>query len=212
MNENTFSKKLISLRKKYNFTQQDLADKLGISNKTISRWETSESYPDIDLLPKISDIFHVSIDYLLKEHDDFKELDKFDIISYIPWIISLVGVLTYYIFTKLSIPSLFSFIIYYFIIKFSYIFLKKYTDRKNGKTLVNLNTIANFFVSQALISQILLIIVFMSLTNNMAVVGNLNIDLASTPQLIGPFVFSYIIAGIYAFIHYKSHKTDEYCL
>ncbi|MFR2504548.1 MAG: XRE family transcriptional regulator, partial [Coprobacillus cateniformis] len=79
-------------------------------------------------------------------------------------------------------------------------------------TLVNLNTIANFFVSQALISQILLIIVFMSLTNNMAVVGNLNIDLASTPQLIGPFVFSYIIAGIYAFIHYKSHKTDEYCL
>ena len=92
MNENTFSKKLISLRKKYNFTQQDLADKLGISNKTISRWETSESYPDIDLLPKIADIFHVSIDYLLKEHDDFKELDKFDIISYIPWIISLVGV------------------------------------------------------------------------------------------------------------------------
>lgn len=43
MNENTFSKKLISLRKKYNFTQQDLADKLGISNKTISRWETRVS-------------------------------------------------------------------------------------------------------------------------------------------------------------------------
>ncbi|MFQ7799333.1 MAG: helix-turn-helix domain-containing protein [Coprobacillus cateniformis] len=55
-----------------------------MSNKTISRWETSESYPDIDLLPKLADIFHVSIDYLLKEHDDFKELDKFDIISYIP--------------------------------------------------------------------------------------------------------------------------------
>lgn len=212
MNENAFSKKLITLRKKYNFTQQELADKLGISNKTISRWETGESYPDIDLLPRIADIFHVSIDYLLKEHDDFKELDKFDIVSYIPWIISLCGVLTYYIFTKLSIPALFSFIIYYFIIKFSYIFLKKYTDRKNGKTLVNLNTIANFFVCQALLSQIFLIIVFMNLTGSMAIVGNFNLDLADTAQLTGPFVMSYIIAGIYAFIHYKGHKTDEYCL
>lgn len=37
MNENVFSKKLISLRKSYHMTQQDLADQLCISNKTVSR-------------------------------------------------------------------------------------------------------------------------------------------------------------------------------
>lgn len=212
MNENVFSKKLISLRKSYHMTQQDLADQLCISNKTVSRWETNESYPDIELLPKIADIFHVSVDYLLKDHDDFKELDKMDIVSYLPWIISLAGVLVYYVFTALSISSLFSFMIYYFIMRFSYQFLKKYTDRKNGKTLVQLNTVANFFVIQSLTSKLFLILSIMSFTGEIFIIGNYNFDMSNNlSQFTTPMILSYLVAAICAFIHYKSHMNNEYC-
>lgn len=212
MNENVFSKKLISLRKSYHMTQQDLADQLCISNKTVSRWETNESYPDIELLPKIADIFHVSVDYLLKDHDDFKELDKMDIVSYLPWLISLAGVLVYYVFTALSISSLFSFMIYYFIMKFSYQFLKKYTDRKNGKTLVQLNTVANFFVIQSLTSKLFFILSIMSFTGEIFIIGNYNFDMSNNlSQFTTPMILSYLVAAVCAFIHYKSHMNNEYC-
>lgn len=212
MNENVFSKKLISLRKSYHMTQQDLADQLCISNKTVSRWETNESYPDIELLPKIADIFHVSVDYLLKDHDDFKELDKMDIVSYLPWLISLAGVLVYYVFTALSISSLFSFMIYYFIMRFSYQFLKKYTDRKNGKTLVQLNTVANFFVIQSLTSKLFFILSIMSFTGEIFIIGNYNFDMSNNlSQFTTPMILSYLVAAVCAFIHYKSHMNNEYC-
>ncbi|WP_044600332.1 helix-turn-helix domain-containing protein [Candidatus Stoquefichus massiliensis] len=212
MEEKTFSKKLIQLRKKFHLTQQELADQLHVSNKTISRWETNEGYPDIDLLVDIAEFFHVSIDYLLKDHEDFKELDKFDLISYIPWMISLLGILTYYIFNKLSIPFIFSFIVYYFIIRFSYQFLTKYTDRKNGKTLVKLNTISSFFVVQSLTAQILLIFVMMSITGQIFIIGDYNVNFSDyASQFSTPIVLSYLVGAIYAFIHYKGHMTDEYC-
>lgn len=206
-----FSKKCIQLRKKYHMTQQELADQLNVSNKTVSRWETNESYPDIEILTQIAEIFHVSIDYLLKDHDDFKELDKFDIISYFPWIIALLAILTYYIFMNLSIPVVFSFIIYYFIMRFSYQFLKQYTDKKNGSTLVKLNTIAYFFVVQSITSQILLILMVMSLTNSVFLAGDYNFEFTDSSQMMTPIVLSYIIAAVCAFIHYISHQNEDYC-
>ncbi|MEG0569917.1 MAG: helix-turn-helix transcriptional regulator [Erysipelotrichales bacterium] len=211
MDENVFSKKFITLRKKFNLTQQEIADRLNVSNKTVSRWETAEGYPDIDLLPKIASIFHVSIDYLLKDHDDFKEIDKVDIISYFPWLISLFGVVIFYSFCALTIPIIFNFIIYYFIVKFSYHFLKQYTDRKNGNTLVNLNTVSIFFVASSLLSNLFILIVIMDVTGNIIIGGNVNIDMMNSSQFMLPYFCGYIIAAIYAFIHYKGHKTEEYC-
>lgn len=48
MNKDLFMEKIISLRKKQKMTQQSLADLLHTSNKTISRYETGEGYPDIE--------------------------------------------------------------------------------------------------------------------------------------------------------------------
>lgn len=164
-------------------------------------------------MPKIADIFHVSIDYLLKDHDDFKEIDKLDIVSYLPWVISLIGVLTFYVFSALSIPVLFNFIIYYFIINFSYRFLKQYTDRKNGHTLVKLNTISHFFVCSSLLSQILYSLVIMSITGNFIIGKNIdmNMGMISSVEIVLPFVLSYITSAVYCFIHYKEHNKEEYC-
>ena len=61
--------KLIELRKNRNWTQQYIADRLGISRPTYTRYETGERDPDFDTLKKISNIFEVSIDYLLGNPD-----------------------------------------------------------------------------------------------------------------------------------------------
>ena len=58
------------LRKENNLTQQDLAEKLGVSNKSISKYERGEREPDFNTLKKLSNIFNVSIDYLLGLSDN----------------------------------------------------------------------------------------------------------------------------------------------
>lgn len=64
-------------RHQYNLTQQEVANELMISRKTISSWENGRSYPDIFMLVQISDLYHVSLDDLLREDhemiDNYKE-------------------------------------------------------------------------------------------------------------------------------------------
>ncbi|MBR3839825.1 MAG: helix-turn-helix transcriptional regulator [Erysipelotrichales bacterium] len=69
----TFKEKLIQLRKQSGFTQEQLADRLGVSRQAISRWELGESTPDLTNLRNISELFHVSSDYLI--HDDYLSED-----------------------------------------------------------------------------------------------------------------------------------------
>lgn len=57
-------KKIAAYRKNMNITQEALANQLGISNQAVSKWETEQSYPDVELLPKIADIFSISLDEL----------------------------------------------------------------------------------------------------------------------------------------------------
>ena len=52
---------LKELRKEQNLTQEDLAQKLGVSNRTISRWETGNNMPDIGMLVEIAELYDVSI-------------------------------------------------------------------------------------------------------------------------------------------------------
>jgi len=66
-NVEELGKKIIKIRKDYNLTQEDFADKYSVTRQTVSSWENSKSYPDLDTLVKISDDFNVSLDILLKE-------------------------------------------------------------------------------------------------------------------------------------------------
>lgn len=59
---------IIQLRKENKLTQAELAQKLNYSDKAISKWERAESIPDIEILKKISDMFGVTVDYLLTEN------------------------------------------------------------------------------------------------------------------------------------------------
>ena len=59
------NKTIFSLRGEKGYTQERLAEMLGVSTAAVSKWETGNAYPDIMLLPKIAEIFDVSVDYLL---------------------------------------------------------------------------------------------------------------------------------------------------
>lgn len=64
--------KIIKLRKQNGWSQENLAEELGISRQSVSKWESGTSIPDLDKIIKMSTIFGVSTDYLLK--DDMEEL------------------------------------------------------------------------------------------------------------------------------------------
>lgn len=57
---------IAALRRANGMTQKDLAEKLNVSDKAVSRWERDESLPDLMLLPVIADIFHITVDELLR--------------------------------------------------------------------------------------------------------------------------------------------------
>lgn len=62
-----FADKLISLRKQKNWTQEELSEYLNVSRQSISKWESGASLPELDKLVKLSQVFGVSTDYLLKD-------------------------------------------------------------------------------------------------------------------------------------------------
>ena len=62
--ENEFAVRLIELRKKRNWSQQFVADKLGLSNRTICKWETGRGTPKFSDTPVLASIFGVTTDYL----------------------------------------------------------------------------------------------------------------------------------------------------
>lgn len=67
------------LRKEKNITQDELADILGVSYQSVSRWETGTCYPDMELLPVISDFFGVTVDKLLgvNEHTEREKVEQY---------------------------------------------------------------------------------------------------------------------------------------
>jgi transcriptional regulator with XRE-family HTH domain len=60
-------------RESLNLSQDELAEKMAISRQAISKWETGKSYPDIEKILKLSDIFNLSLDELVKGDKTFQE-------------------------------------------------------------------------------------------------------------------------------------------
>lgn len=70
--------KITDLRKKNGWSQEELANQLGVSRQAVSKWESASSIPDLDKIIKMSSVFGVSTDFLLKdsmeEERDFREI------------------------------------------------------------------------------------------------------------------------------------------
>ncbi len=61
------AEKIMMLRKQNSWSQEELAEKLDVSRQSVSKWESGASIPDLDKIIKLSGIFSVSTDYLLKD-------------------------------------------------------------------------------------------------------------------------------------------------
>ena len=59
--------KIIENRKKNGWSQEELADKLGVSRQSVSKWESAQSVPDMKRILQLSEVFGVTTDYLLKD-------------------------------------------------------------------------------------------------------------------------------------------------
>ncbi len=65
--------KIIELRKKNGWSQEELAEKMAVSRQSISKWEGAQSVPDMGRIVRLSEIFGVSTDYLLKDEMETEE-------------------------------------------------------------------------------------------------------------------------------------------
>ena len=85
--------KIYSQRKLKGLSQEELAEKLGVSRQAVSKWETGEALPEITKLKGLADVFGVTTDYLLNDNEDVyvkgevKTADPFDKFSM--WVESL---------------------------------------------------------------------------------------------------------------------------
>ena len=64
-----FSEKLQLIRKSQGMTQEDIAEKLDVSRQAVAKWESGQVYPDISNLIQISNLFNVTVDYLVRDQE-----------------------------------------------------------------------------------------------------------------------------------------------
>lgn len=63
----TIGEKISRMRKEYNYTQEQLADILGVSRQSVSKWESDIAYPETEKLIELGRLFECSMDYLLMD-------------------------------------------------------------------------------------------------------------------------------------------------
>ena len=101
----TFSDKLIALRRKAGWSQEELAERLNVSRQSVSKWESAQSMPDIDKIVQLSSLFSVTTDYLLKDEqaepeyteDDTSPLPRIKALTAAYWLV-VVALFLWYTF------------------------------------------------------------------------------------------------------------------
>ena len=105
MNTNIISKYLQLLRKKHNYTQDELAKRLDISRQAVSKWETGTAIPDLEVLLKISKLYGITINDILEPNIPTKKIIDFEQLSKVPEN-ELREILEQYDMTSLVIASM----------------------------------------------------------------------------------------------------------
>lgn len=73
MKKQTLGMMISSLRKEKGMTQLELAKKMGVTDKAVSKWERDLSFPDINSIPQLAEVFDVSVDDLMQVKTETKE-------------------------------------------------------------------------------------------------------------------------------------------
>lgn len=77
----TIGEKIIELRKKEKYTQEKLAEKIGVSRQTLSNWESNITSPDLSQAKKLVSIFKISLDDLINNETEIECFNNHSILS-----------------------------------------------------------------------------------------------------------------------------------
>ena len=70
------SEKIVELRRQKGWSQEELAERMGVSRQSVSKWESASSQPDLERVVQMSELFGVSTDYLLKREIEFETVPE----------------------------------------------------------------------------------------------------------------------------------------
>ena len=71
-----FNEKLIKLRKEMGLSQEELGNKLNVARQTVSKWELGETTPEMDKWIKMSEIFNITLDELIKDKNNDENINN----------------------------------------------------------------------------------------------------------------------------------------
>lgn len=111
MKRKTLGMMIASLRKEKGMTQFELAEKMGVTDKAVSKWERDLSCPDVNTIPKLAEVFEISVDELMQIKAESQDEAKKDIMPMIHLIMKAialamgVGVIVLSIIKELDVDS-----------------------------------------------------------------------------------------------------------
>ena len=91
MKKRTLGMMISSLRKEKGMTQLALAEKMGVTDKAVSKWERDLSYPDLNSIPKLAEIFGVSVEDLMQNRLESQGEEKKDITPLVHMILKAIA-------------------------------------------------------------------------------------------------------------------------
>lgn len=97
------------LRLDHHMTQQDLADQLHVTNKTVSKWETNRNLPDIEMVGKIAEVFDISVDELITDRKALRSKTKK--LLYILFIEMILFIIMLLFVSNMQSISMFNFVL-----------------------------------------------------------------------------------------------------
>lgn len=152
MAELEFSERLKRLRKARGMTQQELADQLGVSNKSVSRWESGGGYPDVALLEPLARALGVTVDELLSNTPAVPRLGAADWQNLLSFAFAIGGGVLYFLL-DLFMPTLVCYLLYLGAMAYGVYLQNRYTY--HSRWFHGANLIMDFFVNIQLLAPVL---------------------------------------------------------
>ena len=161
MTELEFGERLKQYRKARGLTQQELADLLGVSNKSVSRWE-SGSYPDVATLGPLAHALGVTVDDLLRVAPPLRSLGRADWQNWLSFAFAIGGGVLFFLL-DLFVPTLVCYLLYLGAMAYGVYLQKHYTY--HSKWFHRANLAMNFFVNLQLLGTVFSIAVQLTALN-----------------------------------------------
>ena len=193
MTELEFGERLKHYRKQKGLTQQELADLLGVSNKSVSRWE-SGSYPDVATLGPLAAALGVTVDDLLGTSPPIRTLDKSDWQNLLSFAFAIGGGVLYFLLVLFT-PVPVAYLLYLGAMAYGVYLQKHYTYHSRWFLLANL--VMDFFVNCSVVWSLLILLGAGTLPDSAGVLASLLISQAASGTFLAVYlVYLALCAGL----------------